>query len=76
VGQLEDLVRDCDEAELAADDGDRLADPKPPEGRRLAQRPRVQLEPPKEAENAGSLGSGEWLLRQIGGLGRALLGQP
>jgi hypothetical protein len=75
VGQLEDLVRDRDEAELAADHGDRLADPEPAEGRRLPQRPRVELEPAEVAENAGALGSDERFFRQIGGLGRALLGQ-
>jgi hypothetical protein len=75
VGQLEDLVRNSDEAELAADHGDRLADPKTAEGRRLAQGPRVELEPPDEAENAGALGSGERLFRQVGGVGRTLLGQ-
>jgi hypothetical protein len=75
VGQLKDLVRDRDEAELAADDGDRLADPEPAEGRRLAQWPRVELEPAEQAENSWALGSGERLLRQVGGLGRALLGQ-
>jgi hypothetical protein len=75
VGQLEDLVRDRDEAELAADDGDRLADPETAEGGRLAQGPRVELEPPDEAENAGTLGSGERLFRQVGGIGRTLLGQ-
>jgi hypothetical protein len=75
VGQLEDLVRDRDEAELAADDRDRLADPEPAERGRLAQRPRVELEPAEVAEDAGALGSGERLFRQVGGLRRALLGQ-
>jgi hypothetical protein len=75
VRQLEDLVRDGDEAELAADDGDRLADPEATKGRRLAQRPCVELEPAEKAENAGSLGSGERLLRQVGGVGLARLGQ-
>lgn len=75
MGQLEDLVRDRDEGELAADDGDRLADPETAEGGRLAQGPRVELEPPDEAENAGALGSDERFLRQVGGIGRTLLGQ-
>jgi hypothetical protein len=75
VGQLEDLIRNRDEAELAADDGDRLADPQPAERRRLAQRPRVELQSPQEAEDAGALGSGERFLRQVGGIGRARLGQ-
>jgi hypothetical protein len=75
MGELEDLVRDGDEAELPADDGDRLADPEPPERGRLAQRPRVELEPPQEAENARTLGSGERFLRQVGGLGLARLAQ-
>jgi hypothetical protein len=76
MGQLEDLVRDGDEGELPADDGDRLADPEPPERGRLAQRPRVELGPPEKAENAGSLRSGERFLRQIGRLGLARLAQP
>jgi hypothetical protein len=75
MGELEDLVRDRDEGQLATDDGDRLADPEPAESGRLAQRPRVELEPPQEAEYAGASGSGERLFRQVGGLGRALLGQ-
>jgi hypothetical protein len=75
MGQLEDLVRDRDEAELAADDGDRLADPETAEGGRLAQGPRVELEPAEEAEDAWAFGPGERLLRQVGGIGRTLLGQ-
>ena len=75
MGQLEDLVGDRDEAELAADDGDRLADPETAEGWRLAQGPRVELEPAEEAQNAGALGSDERFLRQVGGIGRTLLGQ-
>jgi hypothetical protein len=75
VGQLEDLVRDRDEGELAAEDRDRLADPEPAEGGRLAQRPRVELEPAEEAEDAGARGSGERFLRQVGGIGLARLGQ-
>jgi hypothetical protein len=43
VGELEDLVRNRDEAELSAEDGNRLSDPEPPEGPRLAQRTEVQL---------------------------------
>jgi hypothetical protein len=73
--ELEDLVGDRDEAELAADNGDCLADPEPAEGRRLAQGSRVELEPAQEAEDPWALGSGERLFRQVGGLGRALLGQ-
>ena len=72
MGQLEDLVRDRDEAELAADHGDRLADPEPTEGRRLAQGSCVELEPAEVAEDAGALDSGEWLFRQVGGLRRAV----
>jgi hypothetical protein len=75
VGQLEDLVRDRNEAELAADDGDRLADPQTAEGRRLSQGPRVELEPAEEAQDAGAFGPGERLFRQVGGIGRTLLGQ-
>jgi hypothetical protein len=75
VGQLEDLIGNRDEAELSADDGDRLADPEPAEGGRLAQGPRVELEAAKEAEDAGPLGPGERLFRQVGGIGRTLLGQ-
>jgi hypothetical protein len=75
VGQLEELVRDRDEAELAADDGDRLPDPESAEGRRFAQGPRVELEPAEEAENAWAFGPGERFLRQVGGIGRTLLGQ-
>jgi hypothetical protein len=75
VGQLEDLVGDRDEAQLAAHDGDRLANPEAAERRRLAQGPRVELEPAEEAQNAGALGSDERFLRQVGGIGRTLLGQ-
>jgi len=75
VGQLEDLVWDRDEAELAADHGDGLTDPEAAERGRLPQGPRVELEPAEEAEDAWALGPGERLLRQVGGVRRTLLGQ-
>ncbi len=73
--QLEDLVWNRDERELAPDERDRLAEPEPTEGGRLPEGPRVELEPAQEAQDAGASGSGERLLRQVGGIGLARLGQ-
>ncbi len=50
--ELVDLIRDRDEADLAADQRDRLADPQPAKLRRFAQRPDVDRHAPDETADA------------------------